>query len=227
VRQRIEAVFDYAAAKGLRDGPNPARWRGHLQNLMAKPSAVRAVEHHAALDWRELPVFMNALSQREGKSKSALEFLILTASRSGEVRGMCWAEINLETRVWTVPSKRMKAAKEHRIPLTDTALALLGTPGLADALVFPSPHDATRPLSDVTLTAVLKKKGRSDVTVHGFRSTFRDWAGETTHFPREVIEAALAHRLKDKAEAAYARGDLFNKRRELMAAWGQYATGTR
>ena len=223
VRQRIEAVLDYAAAKGIRDGVNPARWRGHLQNLLPKPSAVRAVEHHPALDWRELPKFMHELAQRNGVSARALEFLILTAARSGEVRGMKWSEVEFEGRVWTVPTDRMKARKEHRVPLTSRASLILGEPGAPDALVFPSPNDSRRTLSDMTLTSVLRSMGRNDITVHGFRSTFRDWAGETSSFPREVIEAALAHRLKDKAEAAYARGDLFAKRRELMRAWSDYS----
>jgi integrase len=148
--------------------------------------------------------------------------LILTAARSGEVRGTTWAEVDLREAVWTVPAGRMKAAREHRVPLTDAALALLGERGVADALVFPSPSDPKKPLSDMTLTAVLKRMGRGDLTAHGFRSTFRDWAGESTAHPREVIEAALAHRLKDKAEAAYARGDLFAKRRRLMEDWGMY-----
>lgn len=223
VRQRIEAVLDYAAAQGLRDATNPARWRGHLANLLPKPSSVRRVEHHPALDWRDLPEFMSLLAQRDGVSARALEFVILTAARSGEVRGMRWAEIDLKSKVWTVPPARMKADKEHRVPLTSRAVALLGARGEPDALVFPSPTRSDRSLSDMTLSAVLKKMGRADVTVHGFRSTFRDWAGETTAFPREVIEAALAHRLKDKAEAAYARGDLFEKRRGLMARWADFA----
>ena len=223
VRQRIEAVIDYATAKGHRDGPNPARWRGHLQNLLAKPSSVRAVQHHAALDWREIPQFMSALDERQGVSARALQFLVLTAARSGEVRGMRRAEVDLRSRVWTVPAARMKGAKEHRVPLTDRAVVLLGALAPTSAFVFPSPTDPARPLSDMSLTAVLKKMGRGDVTAHGFRSTFRDWAGETTAVPREVIEAALAHRLKDKAEAAYARGDLFEKRRQLMDAWCRFA----
>jgi integrase len=226
VRQRIQAVLDYVAAKGIRDGQNAARWRGHLQNLLPKPSAVRAVEHHPALDWRETMEFMAALAQRDGVSARALEVTILTAARSGEVRGMRWCEIDLDAGVWIIPAARTKAKKEHRVPLTARVLTLLGPPGPADALVFPSPNNTQRPLSDMTLTAVLRKMGRNDITVHGFRSTFRDWAGETTTFPREVIEAALAHRLKDKAEAAYARGDLFNKRRALMEAWSDYAVGT-
>jgi len=223
VRQRIEAVLDYSSAKGLREGNNPARWRGHLQNLLAKPSSVRAVRHHAALDWRDMPSFMQALTQRDGISARALEFLIFTAARSGEVRGMRWGEIDVGARIWIVPASRMKAAREHRVPLTQAAITVLGEPGAPKALVFASPLDVERELSDMTLTAVLKKMGRGHVTAHGFRSTFRDWAGETTHFPREVIEAALAHRLKDKAEAAYARGDLFNKRRDLMEAWARFA----
>lgn len=227
LRQRVEAVLDFASAQGLRTGLNPARWRGHLQNLLPKPSQVRRVEHHAALDWRHLPGFMAELAAREGVSAWALTFLILTAARSGEVRGMRWAEIDLAAGVWTIPAARMKAAKEHRVPLTAAATGLLGVEGAPDALVFPSPFDPRKTMSDMTLTAVLKKMGRSNITAHGFRSTFRDWAGETTAFPREVIEAALAHRLKDKAEAAYARGDLFNKRRELMEAWAAYTTSTR
>lgn len=227
VRQRIEAVLDFASAQGLRSGLNPARWRGHLQNLLAKPSQVRRVRHHAALDWRNLPAFMAELLARESISARALAFLILTAARSGEVRGMRWAEVHHQASVWIVPAHRMKAAKEHRVPLTEAALALLGELAAPEALVFPSPFEPSKPLSDMALTAVLKKMDHADITAHGFRSSFRDWAGETTSFPREVIEAALAHRLKDKAEAAYARGDLFNKRRELMAAWGKYATLTR
>ncbi len=223
VRQRIEAVIDYAGAKGQRDEPNPARWRGHLQNLLAKPSSVRAVVHHAAMDWRQLPEFMTTLAKRQGVSAGALRFLILTAARSGEVRGMRWKEVDLKTGIWTVPGSRMKAGKEHRVPLHQSAIDLLGDPGAPDALVFPSPSNPDKQMSDMSLTAVVRKMDRTDVTVHGFRSTFRDWAGETTNFPREVIEAALAHRLRDKAEAAYARGDLFSKRRQLMEAWAECA----
>ena len=185
---------------------------------------MKRVEHHAALDWREAPAFMLELAGREGVAAKALAFTILTAARSGEVRSMTWGELDLEAAVWTVPAARMKAAKEHRVPLTPAALALLGGPGDRKALVFPSPMKASRPLSDMTLSAVLRRMGRVELTVHGFRSTFRDWAGETTAHPREVIEAALAHRLKDKAEAAYARGDLFTKRRRLMDDWAAHLT---
>jgi len=225
VRQRIEAVLDYAAAVGARQGENPARWRGHLDHLLPRPSKVRAVRNHAALDWRDLPDFMAALAQRDGTAARALAFTILTAARSGEVRGARWREIDLEAKVWTIPAERMKARKEQRVPLSPAALASLGPPDEAEALLFPSDLKPAKPLSDMSLTAVLRRMERIDITVHGFRSTFRDWAGETTAFPREVIEAALAHRLKDKAEAAYARGDLFTKRRALMAAWAAAAEG--
>jgi integrase len=222
LRQRIEAVLDYAAVVGARSGENPARWRGHLDHLLPKPGKVRAVKHHTALDWREAPAFLAELERREGLAAKALAFTILTAARSGEVRGMTWGEVDRVPAVWTVPASRIKAGKEHRVPLTPAALALLGEPGEAEALVFPSPTKAASPLSDMTLAAVLKRMGRGDLTVHGFRSTFRDWAGEATAHPREVIEAALAHRLKDKAEAAYARGDLFAKRRKLMEDWAAH-----
>lgn len=222
VRQRVEAVLDYAAATGARAGENPARWRGHLDHLLPRPSKVRAVEHHAALDWREGPAFMAELAGREGTAAKALAFAVLTAARSGEVRGMAWREVDLAAAVWTVPAGRIKAGREHRVPLAAAALALLGGPGAPDDLVFPSPTDAGRPLSDMTLTAVLRRMGRGGLTAHGFRSTFRDWAGEATTHAREVVEAALAHRLKDKAEAAYARGDLFAKRRRLMGDWAVF-----
>ena len=221
VRQRIEAVLDYATAIRARAGDNPARWRGHLDHLLAKPSKIRAVKHHAALDWRHAPAFMAALAKRQGVDARALAFTILTTARSGEVRGIRWGEVDLADTVWTVPANRIKAAREHRVPLQPAALALLGEPGQPDELVFPSPVNAGKPLSDATLAAVVKRMGHG-VTVHGFRSSFRDWAGETTSHPREVIEAALAHKVKDKAEAAYARGDLFQKRRRLMQDWSDY-----
>jgi integrase len=222
VRQRIEAVLDYATAIKARGGDNPARWKGHLDHLLPKPSKVRAVKHHAALNWRQAPAFMVELAKRQGIDARALEFTILTAARSGEVRGMRWGELDLEDNVWTVPGSRIKAGKEHRVPLAPAALALLGKPREPADLVFPSPMKVGKPLSDATLAAVLDRMGRGDITVHGFRSTFRDWAGGTTAHAREVIEAALAHKLKDKAEASYARGDLFQKRRKLMQDWADY-----
>ena len=222
VRQRIEAVLDYATAMGARAGDNPARWKGNLDHLLPATAKVKRVEHHAALDWRDAYAFMVELGRRDGDAARALAFAIHTAARSGEVRGMRWAEVDDKDSVWTVPGDRMKAGKEHRVPLTAACRALLGARGEDGALVFPSPGDPDKPLSDMTLTAVLRRMGRGDLTAHGFRSTFRDWAGESTAHPREVIEAALAHRLKDKAEAAYARGDLFVKRRRLMEDWAAF-----
>lgn len=222
VRQRVEAVLDAAAAKGARDGLNPARWRGHLDKLLPHAAKVRSVKHHAALDWCAAPPFMHDLRPRFGVGARALAFLVLTAARSGEVLGMRWAEMDRGAAVWTVPADRMKAGREHRVPLSAAALALLGDPGSPDALVFPSDTRPGQLMSDMTLTAVLKRMGKPDLTAHGFRSTFRDWAGEATAHPREVIEGALAHRLKDKAEAAYARGDLFTKRRRLMEDWAAF-----
>ncbi len=224
VRQRIEAVLDYSSALGIREGDNPARWRGHLDNLLPKPTKVRAVQHHPALPHADISEFMNALSNRSGVSARALTFTILTAARSGETRGMRWAEVDLDGRVWTIPAQRMKAGKEHRVPLTSNAIAQLG-PRLDDTeLVFGSETKAGKPISDMSMTALLRRMEYNNITVHGFRSSFRDWAGETTSFPREVIEAALAHGIKDKAEAAYARSDLFDKRRDLMQAWTRIAT---
>ena len=222
VRQRIEAVLDYATATRARAGDNPARWRGHLDHLLPRPSRVRVVRHHPALDWRQAPAFMAELAKRQGIDARALAFTILTAARSGEVRGMKWGELDLDDAVWTVPAGRIKASREHRVPLQAAAIALLGKPGEADELVFPSPIKAGNPLSDAALAAVLQRMGYNNITVHGFRSTFRDWAGETTPHAREVIETALAHKLKDKAEAAYARGDLFAKRRRLMQDWADF-----
>ena len=219
IRQRIEAVIDYASALGIRTGDNPARWRGHLDHLFPKPKKVRAVKHHAALPHAEIANFMAELSARTGVAAQALGFTILTAARSGETRGMTWGEVDLEKATWTIPAQRMKAGKEHRVPLSKGAIALLGVRRDANKLVFESEAKPGKPISDMSMTAVLRRMKRDDITVHGFRSTFRDWAGETTSFPREVTEAALAHGIKDKAEAAYARSDLFDKRRLLMEAW--------
>lgn len=226
LRQRIEAVLDYASALKGREGENPARWKGRLDHLLPAPSRIRAVKHHAAIHWRDAPALMHELAGMDGMSARALAFVILTAARSGEVRFMTGGEVDVAMGVWTVPASRMKAGKEHRVPLVTAALALIGeAAGQPDALVFPSPTRDNRPLSDMSLIAVLKRMGRGDLTVHGFRSTFRDWAGETTSHPREVIEAALAHRLKDEAEAAYARGDLFVRRRRLMEDWAAFVAG--
>jgi integrase len=226
VRGRIEAVLDYAKALGWRTGENPAQWKGNLAHVLPRRSKLAAVQHHAALPWPEVGAFMAALRAREGVSASALEFTILTAARSGEVRGMTWGEVDMSAKLWTVPGPRMKAGREHRVPLPDAALAVLGDvrPDKMDpaALVFPSPMRPGAALSDMTLTAVLRRMNRGDLTAHGFRSTFRDWCAEMTAYPREVAEEALAHTLRDKVEAAYRRGDALEKRRRLMAEWAEF-----
>jgi integrase len=224
VRQRVDAVLAYATALEARGGDNPARWKNHLDHLLPRPSKVRAVEHFKAMDWRQMPIFWQLLVKQEGVAALALQFVILTAARSGEVRGMVWAEVDDD--LWTVPAARMKTAKEHRVPLTEPALLILeSVRPLGPHLVFPGAK-RSQPLSDMSLTAVLRRmyeqKLISPITVHGFRSSFRDWAGEATSHPREVIEAALAHRLRDKAEAAYARGDLLDKRRKLLKDWANF-----
>ncbi len=228
LRGRIETVLDYAGTREWRRGENPARWRGHLQNLLPARAKVRAVEHHAALPWAETAAFVAALRGREGVAARALEFAVLTAARSGEVRGATWGEIDLQAAVWSIPSGRMKAGKEHRVPLSDAALTLLrgmrnGSPDPA-SLVFPGAA-GTKPLSDMSLTSVLRRMERADLTAHGFRSTFRDWASERTAYEPHVVEKALAHAIGSKVEAAYRRGDLFDKRRRLMADWAAFCEG--
>lgn len=224
VRGRVESVLAFARAKKYRHGDNPARWRGGLDAVLPKPAKVKAVKHHAALPFAELPEFWPQLAAREGMAARALQFLILTACRSGEIRGAKWAEIDLEAAVWTIPADRMKAGKEHRVPLSPPALALLQALPRVNDLAFHAPRGGE--MSDATLAAVMKRMERTDITVHGFRSSFRDWAGETTNFERETIEHALAHQLKDRTESAYARGTQFTKRRALMQAWSDFATGT-
>lgn len=221
LRSRIELVLDWATARGLREGPNPARWRGHLDKLLPKPSKVKKAEHHAALPVGDVGAFMARLREVEGMGARALEFVILTAARSGEVRGAKWSEIDVRANVWTVPGDRMKAGREHRVPLSDAALALLKALPRVDGgeLVFPSPKGGA--LSDMTLTAVTRRL-KVDAVPHGFRSTFRDWAAERTHYPRDVAEMALAHAIGDKVEAAYRRGDLYEKRRLMMADWAAF-----
>ncbi|RMD91187.1 MAG: site-specific integrase [Alphaproteobacteria bacterium] len=225
LRGRIERILDWAAARGYRGRDNPARWRGHLDALLPAKTKVRAVRHHAALPWTEIPAFMAALREREGIAARALELAILTAARSGEVRGMTWEEVDLGARVWNVPAQRMKAGRAHRVPLPERALAILREMETSryeeEEFVFPGARRG-RPLSDMSLSAVLKRMGCTDITVHGFRSSFRDWCAESTAFPREVAEAALAHVVADKVEAAYRRGDLFAKRQRLMEAWAAY-----
>jgi integrase len=221
LRGRMERVFDFARARGQAIGENPARWRGHLDAVLPK-RAMLTRGHHKAMPFDEVPAFVLALRNREGVAPRALEFAILTAARSGEVMGARWNEFNLEARVWTVPANRMKAGREHRVPLSSRAVEILQ--GLRERrlsdLVFPGVK-AGRPLSVMALEMVLRRM-KADVTVHGFRSAFRDWAGERTHFPREVAEAALAHLVGDAVERAYRRGDALEKRRELMDAWASF-----
>lgn len=223
VQGRIAATLDWATAHGFRQGDNPARWKGHLDKLLADPNKVQKRGHHAALPFVEIGSFMKTLRECEGIGAKALEFAILTATRSGEVRGAKWSEIDLQQGIWTIPAERMKAGKEHRVPLSRQALGLLTSLVKIDGCdyVFPSRKN-DRSLSDMTLTAVLRRLGRDDITVHGFRSTFRDWASECTSFSREVSEMALAHTIPNAVEAAYRRGDLFLKRLMLMRDWAAY-----
>jgi integrase len=222
-RGRIERILDWAKASGFRTGENPARWRGHLDQLLPQPSKIAKVEHHAALPYAEIGEFMRLLRDQGGTAARALEFTILTAARTGEVIGARWDEIDFAAKVWNVPADRMKAGKLHRVPLSAAALDLLkGLQGASESpYVFPGGRRG-KPLSNMAMLVLLRRMGRGDLTAHGFRSTFRDWAGELTSFPREVIEAALAHALESKVEAAYARGDLIEKRRKLMEAWAAY-----
>jgi integrase len=226
VRERIEAVLDAAKTQGLRTGENPARWRGHLENLLSRTAEVRkvnGVHHHAALPFNEIGHFMASLREQHGLAAKALELTILTAARTSEVLEARWSEFDLDRKVWTVPASRIKAAREHRVPLSDAACIILRA--LENLRfgehVFPGRKQA-KPLSNMSMMQTLKRMGRPDLTVHGFRSTFRDWAAERTSFPREVAEMALAHSIGNAVEAAYRRGDLFEKRAKLMAAWSRY-----
>jgi integrase len=223
VRGRIESILDYATAREWRQGENPARWRGHLDKLLPKKAKVRAVEHHPALPFAETPGFMESLRQENASAAGALEFAILTAARTGEVTGARWNEIDRNAKLWTIPGARMKGAREHRVPLSDAALAILDR--LAEdrqgEFIFAGGR-AGCPLSNMAMLVLLRRMKRDDLTVHGLRSTFRDWAAERTSFQNEVIEMALAHAIGDKVEAAYRRGDLFDKRRRLMDAWAAY-----
>jgi integrase len=222
VRQRIEAVLDSATARGYRSGENPARWRGHLQNLLPALSKIRRVQHHPALPYAELGAFMADLRKQEGLAARAMELLILTATRTTECIAARWSEFNLDQRLWTIPAERIKAGREHRIPLPPAAVALLGKLAVAKVDEFVFPGRPGKPLSDGALLDLLKRMQRAGLTVHGFRSSFRDWAAEQTNFPRDVAEMALSHAIGDKVEAAYRRGDLLEKRRRMMEAWAAF-----
>jgi integrase len=226
VRNRIELVLSWAMASGHRErGLNPAAWRGHLDQALPKPSRVNQRKHHPALPWQDLPALMEKLKAVEGMSARCLEFTILTACRSGESRGAIWDEFDLTGKTWTIPAERMKAGRVHRVPLSDAAIKLLmALPRIdEEPLVFFGRNEKT-PLSDMSLTMLLRRHAPG-VTAHGFRSTFRDWAAETTDYPSEVCEMALAHAVGGSVEAAYRRGDLFAKRATLMQEWAGFATG--
>jgi integrase len=222
LRGRIERVLDAAKAKGLRSGENPARWRGHLDKLLSKRRKLTR-GHHAAMAYPDVPAFISELRKREAVAGMALEFTIVNASRSGEVLGARWSEIDQETKVWTVPAERMKAGRPHRVPLAPRALNILAEAEKirTGEYVFPGQR-RDRPLSPVAMNKVLRRMQIENATVHGFRSSFRDWAGECTSFPREIAEAALAHVVGDETERAYRRGDALEKRRLLMEAWAGF-----
>jgi integrase len=227
-RGRIEKILDWAATAGYRpsDTPNPARWRGHLENLLPKKSKIAPVKNHEALPYAELPGFMAELTGQTAIGALALRFAILTVTRTGETLGARWGEINLAEKLWTIPAERMKGDREHRVPLSEPGLAILATLKQLPASPFVFPADnPRRPVSNMVMLMQLRRMGRSDLTVHGFRSTFSDWCAEKTGFPSEVREMALAHKIGNAVEAAYRRGDLFEKRRELMRVWAVYCTG--
>ncbi|SDX69223.1 tyrosine-type recombinase/integrase [Thiocapsa roseopersicina] len=231
VQGRMENILDWCAARKFRDASNPARWRGHLDHLLPKPTKVSKVTHHPAMPWPALPSFMTELRSNPSISSQALRFLILSACRTSEVIGAQWSEVDLDAAVWTIPGDRMKAGREHRVPLSDEALAIVkALPRIeGNPFVFPGARQG-RPLSNMALLQLMRGLGhgvngeKSAAVPHGFRSTFRDWCGEVSSHPREVAEAALAHVNGDKTEAAYARGDLFTKRRKLMTDWSAFVT---
>jgi integrase len=228
LRGRIEAILDWARVRGYRSGENPARWRGHLDHLLPRRSKVRGVEHFAAMSYAELPSFMTALRGETGMAARALEFAVLMAARTGEVLGATWTEIDWQTRTWTIPAGRMKSGKGHRVPLCARAIEILKELQPLTSAVGKFLFAGSRlgkPLSPMAMPRVLLALGRSDTTVHGFRSAFRDWAAEKTDHSGDVIEMALAHAVGNKVARAYQRSDLFEKRRRLMDDWGEFCAG--
>jgi integrase len=225
LRGRIEQVLSWATVSGYRTGDNPARWRGHLDKILPKPSKVQITKHHPALPYSEIGSFMKQLKQQEGTAARCLEFTILTATRTNETIGAKWNEIDFGAKVWTIPSDRMKAKKEHRIPLPDLCVELLRTMQTTrlNDYIFPGQRNG---LSNMAMLKLLERMDRKDITVHGFRSTFRDWAAETTDYPGETVEMCLAHTIKNQAEAAYRRGDLLEKRLCLMTDWAKFCITT-
>lgn len=222
VRSRIELVLDWATAHGHRAGPNPARWRGQLEHILADPGKVAPVRHHAAVPFVLLPSVYQQIAAIPGQSSRALLFLILTAARSGEVRGMVWDEVDMATGVWSIPAPRMKAGRPHRVPLSRQALELLRLQPRLPGVEHVFPSNRKGPLSDMALTALMRRHELNAVP-HGFRSTFRDWGGETTHHPRDALELCLAHAIDTDTEAAYRHGDMLEKRAPIMQEWADYA----
>ncbi len=227
LRGRIERVLDWAAVRGFREGDNPARWRGHLDHVLPQPGKVKRVVHHAALPYDEIASFMAELRQQAGTAAMGLELAILTAARTGEIIGATWSEMDFDRAIWTVPAHRMKAGREHRVPLSAPALAIVKQLRRTKhgEHVFPGGR-AGKPLSNMAFLTLLRRMNRRTVTAHGFRSTFKDWATECTSLPNEVSEMALGHAIGTKVEAAYRRGDLFEKRRQLMEEWATYCDST-
>lgn len=225
LRGRIEQVLDWATAHGHRSGLNPARWRSQLEHILADPGKLAPVKHHTAVPVAQLPETYQRLLTIDGQSACALRFLILTAARSGEVRGMVWGEVDIEAGVWTVPAERMKANKEHRVPLSRQALELLAGQPRIPLVEHVFASNRRGPLSDMAFTALMRRHALGAVP-HGFRSTFRDWAGEMTHHPRDAVELCLAHAIDSKTEAAYRRGDMLDKRAAVMQDWGSYAVSS-
>ncbi|MBE0508103.1 MAG: site-specific integrase, partial [Marinospirillum sp.] len=226
---RIENILDYAAAHNYRDSVNPARWRGHLDKLLPRPSKIQKVRHHPAMPYTEIHEFWSDLEANDCTSSRALQLLILTATRTSEVLNATWAEFDLDNKIWIIPESRMKAGREHRIPLSSPALQILQTrPRVVDnPYVFPGAKQS-KPLSNMALLALMRGMGygkgnqKAEYVPHGFRSTFRDWSGEVSSYPRDVAEMALAHTIENKVEAAYRRGDLFEKRRQMMQDWADF-----
>jgi integrase len=225
LRGRIERILDWAKVRGYRNGENPARWRGHLDHLLPSQGKVRRVKHHAALPYAELPAFLTALRGRDAIAARALEFAILTAARTSEALGAKWSEIDLNGRIWTIPAERMKAGREHRVPLSDRAIEIVENMMARKQNDYIFHGDRRTRLSNMSLLMLLRRMGRTDTT-HGFRSTFRDWVAEQTDSPAAVAEMALAHAIGNAVEAAYRRGDLLEKRRTLMARWEKYCLAT-
>ncbi len=224
LRGRIESILDWAAAHKYRSAENPARWRGHLDKVLPPMRKIAKVKHHPALPYADMSKFMTDLRSRDGTAAKALEFTILTAARTGETIGAKWDEIDFKEKIWSIPAIRMKAGFNHGVPLSDRAIEILTDLNQETDYVFPG-QEIDKPLSNMAMLALLKRMNRSDLTVHGFRSTFRDWAAETTEYANELVEMALAHTIKNKAEAAYRRGNLLERRRALMDAWTTYCEG--